>query len=125
LLAGDVGKLPIDLRTYLLPFIYGLLGGLAAVAFQRAVSTLFTIFWERPAQQMPPGNLALFSLATILAAVTATFVCHIFWGDDPAFVVSSHQPSSLVQRSVLPSPTFVNSGSIWSQMIGSLSRWRE
>jgi len=77
LLAGDVGKLPIDLRTYLLPFIYGLLGGLAAVAFQRAVSTLFTIFWERPAQQMPPGNLALFSLATILAAVTATFVCHI------------------------------------------------
>jgi hypothetical protein len=68
LLAGYVRKLPIDLRTYLLPFIYGLLGGLAAVAFQRALSTLFTIFWERPAQQMPPGNFALFSLATILAA---------------------------------------------------------
>jgi hypothetical protein len=35
LLAAYVRKLPIDLRTYLLPFIYGLLGGLAAVAFQK------------------------------------------------------------------------------------------
>ena len=68
LLTGYVRKLPIDLRTYLLPFINGLLGGLAAVAFQKAVSTLFTIFWEWPAQQMPPGNFALFSFATILAA---------------------------------------------------------
>jgi chloride channel protein, CIC family len=68
LLAGYVRKLPSNLRTYLLPFIYGLLGGLAAVAFQRAASILFTLFWERPAQQMLPGNFALFSLATILAA---------------------------------------------------------
>jgi len=59
LLAGYVRKLPIDLRTYLLPFIYGLLGGLAAVAFQGAANTLFTLFWERPSQQMPPGSFAM------------------------------------------------------------------
>ena len=68
LLAVYVRKLPIDLRTYLLPFIYGLLGGLAAVAFQKAASVIFSIFWERPSQQMPPGSFALFSLVTILTA---------------------------------------------------------
>jgi len=68
LLAVYVRKLPIDLRTYQLPFIYGLLGGLAAVAFQKAASVIFSIFWERPSQQMPPGSFALFSLATILTA---------------------------------------------------------
>ena len=34
-LADYVRKLPIDLRAYILPFIYGLFGGLAAVAFQK------------------------------------------------------------------------------------------
>ena len=68
LLADYVRKLPIDLRTYILPFIYGLFGGLAAVAFQKVVSIIFSMFWEQPSQQMPPGTFALFSLATILAA---------------------------------------------------------
>ena len=67
LLADYVRKLPIDLRTYILPFIYGLFGGLAAVAFQESASLIFSTFWERPSQQ-PPGTFALFSLATILAA---------------------------------------------------------
>src|SRR5271169_5737951 len=68
LFADYVRKLPIDLRTYILPFIYGLFGGLAAVAFQKLVSILFSVFWEMPSQQMPSGTFTLFSLATILAA---------------------------------------------------------
>ena len=67
-LADYVRKLPVDLRTYILPFIYGLFGGLAAVAFQKLASILFSMLWEKPSQQMPPGTFALFSLATILAA---------------------------------------------------------
>ena len=67
-LADYFRKLPIDLRTYILPFIYGLFGGLAAVAFQKSASILFSIFWEMSSQQMPPETFALFSLAAILAA---------------------------------------------------------
>jgi chloride channel protein, CIC family len=67
-LADLVRKLPIDLRTYILPLIYGLFGGLAAVGFQKLVSILFSIFFEVPSQQMPPGTFALFSLAVILTA---------------------------------------------------------
>src|SRR5260370_42502058 len=58
----------MDLRTYIRSFIYGLFGGLAAVAFQKGVSIIFSMFWEKPSQHMPPGTFALFSLATILAA---------------------------------------------------------
>jgi hypothetical protein len=68
LFADYIRKLPIDLRIYLLPFIYGLFGGLAAVAFQKWTSIIFSMFWEKPSQQMPPGAFAFFSLATILAA---------------------------------------------------------
>lgn len=67
-LADYVRKLPVDLRTYILPLIYGLFGGLAAVAFQKLASILFSMLWEKPSQQMPPGTFALFSLAAILAA---------------------------------------------------------
>jgi hypothetical protein len=49
-----VRKLPVDLRTYILPFIYGLFGGLAAVAFQNLAGVLFSMLWEKPSQQMPP-----------------------------------------------------------------------
>ena len=67
-LADYVRKLPIDLRTYILPVIYGLFGGLAAVAFQKLAVVLFSIFWETSSRKMPPGTFALFSLAVILAA---------------------------------------------------------
>ncbi len=68
LLADCVRKLPIDIRIYFLPFLYGLSGGLAAVAFQKGTSIIFSTFWEKPSQQMTPGTFAFFSLATILAA---------------------------------------------------------
>ena len=41
-IADYVRKLPVDLRTYILPFIYGLFGGLAAVAFQKLAGVLFS-----------------------------------------------------------------------------------
>ncbi len=68
LLADHVQRLPVDLRTYILPLVYGLFGGLAAVAFQKGTSVIFAFFWEKPTQQMPPGTFAFFSLATILTA---------------------------------------------------------
>ena len=68
LLADHVQRLPVDLRTYIFPLVYGLFGGLAAVAFQKGTSVIFAFFWEKPSQQMPPSTFALFSLATILTA---------------------------------------------------------
>ena len=68
LLADYVRKVPAHLRTNLLPLIYGLFGGLAAVAFQKAASVIFSMFWEMPSQQIQRGVFAFFSLATILVA---------------------------------------------------------
>ena len=68
LLAGYIRKLPIDLRTYVLPFIYGLFGGLAAVAFQKSASAIFSVCLQIPSQRMSPGTFALVSLVTILLA---------------------------------------------------------
>jgi chloride channel protein, CIC family len=61
-------KVPGDLRTVLFSAIYGLSGGLAAVAFQKTASVVFSIFWEMPSQQMPHGAFAFLSLAAILMA---------------------------------------------------------
>ena len=68
LLIDYVRKVPADFRTILLPFVYGLFGGLAAVAFQKVASIVFSIFWEMPPRQMQRGVFAFFSLATILMA---------------------------------------------------------
>jgi CIC family chloride channel protein len=84
LLADYVRKLPIDLRTYLLPFIYGLFGGLFAVAFQKSANILFSIGWAKPSQQMSPGTFALFSLATILAASIIAGLILTFVSSDAA-----------------------------------------
>jgi chloride channel protein, CIC family len=68
LLTNYARKVPANVRTNLFPFAYGLFGGLAAVAFQKGTSIIFSIFWEMPSQQMQRGAFAFFSLATILAA---------------------------------------------------------
>src|SRR6201987_1064678 len=68
LLTDYVRKCPADLRTILLPFVYGLFGGLAAIAFQKGAGIRFSIFWEIPSQQIQRGAFAFFSLATILVA---------------------------------------------------------
>ena len=61
-------KIPIDLRTYFFPFLYGLLGGLAAVAFQKAAATIFSLFFESPSRTLPWRQFAASSLFTILTA---------------------------------------------------------
>ena len=64
-----------DIQRFLLPAVYGLCGGLAAVAFQSAVNIVFSILWEVPSQQMGPGTFAFFSLLTILlTSVSATLI---------------------------------------------------
>ncbi|MBV9643606.1 MAG: chloride channel protein [Verrucomicrobia bacterium] len=55
-------------RTNLLPIIYGLFGGLAAVAFQKVAGIIFSMFWEMPSQEMQRWAFAFFSLVTILVA---------------------------------------------------------
>jgi chloride channel protein, CIC family len=63
-----IRKIPIELRTYVLPIIYGTLGGSAAVAFQKATTVLFTILWEQPAHQTAARTFVVNSLITILGA---------------------------------------------------------
>ncbi|MBV8901009.1 MAG: chloride channel protein [Verrucomicrobia bacterium] len=56
--------LPAELRAYLLPVIYGLGGGLAAVAFQRGMQLLYRVLWV-PAFQLPKPLFALASFVTL------------------------------------------------------------
>jgi len=44
--------LPSDLRTYYHPFIYGLVGGLSAVAFQASAQGLFQWLWIGPSKSL-------------------------------------------------------------------------
>jgi H+/Cl- antiporter ClcA len=68
-------KIAADIQTFLLPAVYGLCGGLAAVAFQSAVNIVFSILWLVPSQQMGHGAFAFFSLLTILVtSVSATLI---------------------------------------------------
>jgi chloride channel protein, CIC family len=73
-----IQAIPIDLRAYLRPFLYGLLGGAAAVAFQLGVKLLEWALWTR-LLQIAPGYFVLISLVTILgtslvAGLILTFV---------------------------------------------------
>jgi chloride channel protein, CIC family len=54
------------IRGFLFPAVYGLCGGLAAVAFQSALNITFSTLWEMPSQQMGHGTFAFFSLSTIV-----------------------------------------------------------
>jgi chloride channel protein, CIC family len=65
-------KVSADIRTYLLPAVYGFCGGLAAVAFQSGLSLVFSTLWEVPSHRLSPSTFAFFSLATILTtSITA------------------------------------------------------
>ena len=71
-------SIPIDLRAYVRPCLYGLVGGLAAVAFQLGIKLLEWIFWTRLAH-LATGYFVLISLGTILstsfvAGLILTFV---------------------------------------------------
>jgi chloride channel protein, CIC family len=79
-LAKYLQALPIDLRPYVRPLLYGLIGGSAAVAFQLGIKLLEWLLWIRLSQLAVPYFL-LISLGTILgtslvAGLLLTFASH-------------------------------------------------
>ena len=77
-LAKYLQAIPIDLRSYLRPFLYGLIGGSAAVAFQLGIKLLEWLLWTR-FSQLALTYFLLISLGTILgtslvAGLILTFV---------------------------------------------------
>ena len=62
--------LPAELRAYLLPVIYGLGGGLAAVAFQRGIQVVYRALWVPAFQLSKP----FFALASFLALTISTLL---------------------------------------------------
>lgn len=62
--------LPAELRAYLLPVIYGLGGGLAAVAFQRGIQLVYRALWVPVSQLSRP----LFALASFLTLILSTLL---------------------------------------------------
>jgi chloride channel protein, CIC family len=70
-----IRKIAVDFRGFLLPAVYGLCGGLAAVAFQSALNITFSTLWQVPSQQMEHGTFALFSLFTIVGtSISASLI---------------------------------------------------
>src|ERR1700733_15306857 len=64
-LAKYLQAIPIDLRSYLRPFLYGLIGGSAAVGFQLGIKLLEWLLWTR-LSQLALTYFLLISLGTIL-----------------------------------------------------------
>jgi chloride channel protein, CIC family len=66
--------LPSDLRTYYQPFIYGLAGGLSAVAFQVCTQTIFRWLWVGPSQSLGLSFIPISFGAIIGTALVAGFI---------------------------------------------------
>src|SRR5271165_2892749 len=65
LLAKYLRAIPIDVRAYFRPFLYGFFGGLAAVGFQAGIKVLEWVLWTQ-LSHIATGYFVLASLATIL-----------------------------------------------------------
>jgi chloride channel protein, CIC family len=72
------GVLPADLRTYYQPFIYGLVGGLSAVAFQGSAQVLFRWLWIEPSRSLGlafiPISFGVIVSAAFIAGLILTYV---------------------------------------------------
>jgi chloride channel protein, CIC family len=70
--------LPSDLRTYYHPFIYGLIGGLSAVAFQVLAQVLFRWLWIEPSRSLGqafiPISFGVILTSAIIAGIILTYV---------------------------------------------------
>ncbi|MBV8142793.1 MAG: chloride channel protein [Verrucomicrobia bacterium] len=70
--------IPIDLQPYLRPFLYGLIGGSAAVAFQLGIKLLEWSLWTQPSQNTGKYfvliSLAVISTTSLLAGLILTYV---------------------------------------------------
>jgi len=78
LVIDSIRKVATAIRAFLLPAIYGLCGGLAAVAFQSALNITFSTLWEVPSQQMGHGTFAFFSLLTLVVTSISASLILIF-----------------------------------------------
>ena len=65
MLAGFLRAIPTDIRGYFKPFLYGLVGGLAAVGFQLGINFLQWLLWTR-LSTIATGSFLLVSMITIL-----------------------------------------------------------
>jgi CIC family chloride channel protein len=66
--------LPSDLRTYYQPFIYGLVGGLSAVAFQVLSQILFRWLWIEPSHSLGWSFIPISLAAIVSSALIAGFI---------------------------------------------------
>jgi chloride channel protein, CIC family len=66
--------LPSDLRTYYQPVIYGLVGGLSAVAFQVLVQALFQWLWIGPSRSLGLAFIPLSFGVIVGTAIIAGFI---------------------------------------------------
>ena len=67
---GLLRAIPINIKGYLQPFIYGLVGGLSAVGFQLAIKFLEGLLWTR-LSTIATGSFVLISIVTILGTSLA------------------------------------------------------
>ncbi len=67
---GVLRAIPINIKGYLQPFLYGLVGGLAAVGFQLAIKFLEWLLWTR-LSTIATGSFILLSIVTILGTSLA------------------------------------------------------
>lgn len=65
---------PSDLRTYYQPFIYGLVGGLSAVAFQVVSQSLFRWLWIGPSRSLGLAFIPISFGAIISTAIIAGLI---------------------------------------------------
>jgi CIC family chloride channel protein len=70
--------LPSDLRTYYQPFIYGLVGGASAVAFQLLTQILFRWLWIEPSKSLGfyfiPVSFGVIVGTALIAGLILTYV---------------------------------------------------
>jgi hypothetical protein len=95
--------IPIDLRAYIQPCLYGLVGGSAAVAFQLGIKLLEWALWTRLAH-LAAGYFVLISLGTILATslvagLILTFVSREAAGSGPHATIRE-AISKMIDKSV-------------------------
>jgi CIC family chloride channel protein len=70
-----IREIAVDIRGFLLPAVYGLCGGLAAVAFQSALNITFSTLWQVPSQQMGHSTFAFLSLLTmVVTSISASLI---------------------------------------------------
>ena len=73
-----------DLQGYLKPFLYGLLGGLAAVAFQLGIKLIEWVMWTQLSTMVSATLFVAISIATILATSLVAGLLLTFFSPDAA-----------------------------------------